>query len=72
MNRGNMDLLTKVKALEQAYKSRDKKEDRPRHYAERIMTLKTKEERKAALEQVPEEYRKLVETHVRNAFMRRK
>lgn len=67
-----MDLLTKVKALEQAYKSRNGKEDRPRHYADRIMKLKTKEERKAALEQVPEEYRKLVETHVRNAFEKRR
>ncbi|WP_394243942.1 hypothetical protein [Halopseudomonas laoshanensis] len=40
----------------------------PRHYAAQIAALPTKAERQAALEQVPEEWRDLVKTHVRIAW----
>lgn len=69
-----MDLLTRVKELE-SKNVRDKlrpQDKRPRHYAEEILLLKTKEERKIALEQVPEEHRKATEQHVLVAFLRRK
>lgn len=65
-----MDLLTKVKALEQTYRSRTG-EDKPRHFAERIMLLATKEERRAALEQVPKEIQHIVKFFVASAFARR-
>lgn len=43
-------------------------EKRPRHYAAEIMQLKTREERRAALAEVPELYREIVMTHVRCWF----
>lgn len=42
--------------------------DKPRDMAHKISLLKTKEERRAALEQVPEEWRELVKTHVQNTL----
>lgn len=66
-----MDLLTKVKALEQTYKSRNGKEDQPRHHAERIMNLKTKDERRAALELAPEDVRHIVRFYIMDAWARR-
>jgi hypothetical protein len=45
---------------------------RPRHYAAEILDLKTVEERRAALNQVPTEQRERVELYVRNEFERRK
>lgn len=67
----NMDLLSKVKALEQTYKSRTGKEDQPRHHAERIMQLKTKDERRAALELVPADVRHIVRFYVASEFAKR-
>lgn len=43
----------------------------PRECAKIIIDLPTSAERKKALEQVPERYRSLVETHVVIAFNRR-
>ena len=39
-----------------------------RHYAEEILQLKTREERLAALENVPEDMRGMVEAHVKATF----
>lgn len=47
-------------------------EKRPRHYAAEIEVMKTKEERAAALAEVPEHLQGLVETHVKNTFALRK
>ena len=46
-------------------------EKRPRHYAAEILKLKTKEERRAALDSVPEHLRDLVRKHVQAAYDRR-
>ncbi len=43
-------------------------EKRPRHFAEEILQLKTREERLTALEQVPEGMRGMVKTHVEATF----
>ena len=40
----------------------------PRQYADKILALQTKEERQAALADVPSEYRELVRTHVMTAW----
>ena len=64
-----MNLLEKVKHLEQSHKAR--KPLQPRHHAEAIMMLKTKEERKAALEQVPEDIRHIVKFFVASEFAKR-
>ena len=42
-----------------------------RHYADDILKLKTREERKAALEQVPEEFRHTVKFYVHDAYAKR-
>lgn len=47
------------------------KEQRPRNYIESIMLLPTREARKIALEQVPEEIRHIVKFYVADAFARR-
>lgn len=44
---------------------------RPRQYAAQIINLPTREERKAALERVPEEWREMTRKHVEIAFERR-
>lgn len=41
---------------------------RPRQYAAEIVKLKTREERRAALERVPPIYRETVMTHVTNTL----
>ena len=41
---------------------------RPRHYAEAILQLKTRQERLAALQNVPEGMRGMVEAHVKATF----
>jgi len=41
-------------------------EKRPRHYAAEIAALQTLEERRTALEKVPEHYKDIVKTHVKN------
>lgn len=45
---------------------------RPRNYAARIAKLETLEERRAALEQVPEQWRDIVKTHLKIAFERKR
>ena len=45
-----------------------KKEKPPRTYADEILELKTKEERREALEKVPEDIRQLVKFYVFNHF----
>ena len=64
-----MTLLEKVKQLEQTHKVR--KEPRPRHYAEAIMQLKTREERAQALEQVPTEIRHITKFYVESEYAKR-
>ena len=44
----------------------------PRQYAFQIIDLPTKEERRAALEKVPEEWRPLVKSHVEIAYERKR
>ena len=41
---------------------------RPRHYARQIVAMPTIEERSAAIENVPAEWRELVKTHVAIAW----
>jgi len=72
-----MDLLDKVKKLEQEHR-KSYGEKRARHYADEymyIIDLKTKAERrsalKAALDEVPEEYRRDVEFYIRDAYARK-
>ena len=48
--------------------TRPGKVKRPRHYAEEILQLKTREERLAALENVPEDMRGAVRLHVEVTF----
>lgn len=43
-------------------------EKRPRHYAAEIAGIKTLEERRAALEKVPEHYKEIVRTHLKNTW----
>jgi len=40
----------------------------PRQHAAHILSLRTRSERQAALAEVPEEWRELIKTHVRNAW----
>lgn len=42
------------------------KDKRPRHYAAEIAAMKTLEQRRAAIEAVPEEWRELVKAHLTN------
>ena len=64
-----MNLLEKVKQLEQTHKAH--KPLQPRHHAEAIMQLKTREERAQALEQVPEDIRHIVRFYVASEFAKR-
>jgi len=45
---------------------------RPRHYAERIIALPTREARSEAMKEVPEHFRNLVADHVRIHFALKK
>lgn len=47
-------------------------EKRPRHYAAEIIALPTAEERRAALEKVPELWRDTTRIHVINYFAMKK
>lgn len=47
-------------------------EKRPRHYAAEIVQMKTREERRKALEQVPEHLREWVKGYVLTAFEMKK
>ena len=43
----------------------------PRHYSDEILLLKTKEERREALEKVPEDMRSIVRFYVHDYFAKR-
>ena len=58
-----------VSGMYVAYPSKLK---RPRQYAAQIFAERNKEKRRKMLFAVPDEYRLLVETHVKNAFALRK
>ena len=45
---------------------------RPRVYAAHILTLATREERKAALDKVPDDLKAWVELYVRNEYARKR
>ncbi len=47
-------------------------EKRPRQYAAEYVKLPTKRERAALLSQVPDNFRPIVESHVRNHFARKR
>ena len=64
-----MNLLEKVKQLEQTHKAH--KPLQPRHHAEAIMQLKTREERAQALELVPMEIRHVVRFFVASEYAKR-
>jgi hypothetical protein len=68
------DPIAIIERLRKAYeekKAGKQIEKRPRHWANEIVKLKSREERKAALEKVPEEYRAMVKIHVENHFLRK-
>lgn len=44
----------------------------PRHYADEILAMKTREERRAALDKVPEHWKELVQLNVELGFQHRK
>ena len=48
-----------------------KKEKPPRTYADEILELKTKEERREALEKVPEDMRQLVKFYIYDHYAKR-
>ncbi len=60
-----MTALDKLKRIRESLKSKEKW---PRHYAESILALKTKEERIKALSEVPEHMQDLVKRHVEIAY----
>ena len=62
------DLLTKVAALRETARAKKPLRDKPRHHAEAILLLPTREARKLALEQVPEEIRHIVKWYVVTHF----
>jgi len=64
--------IENLRRLAQERKTGKKAEKWPRHYAEEILKLKPREERAAALAKVPEEFRAMVETHVKTHFLMRK
>ena len=67
------DLTEKVENLRKL--AQERKSDiqkRPRHYAEEIVKLKSREERKSALEKIPDEFKAMVKTHVEVYFLRKK
>ena len=59
-----MNTIDKLKSMQSMYG----KAKRPRHYSEEILQLKTREERLAALQNVPDGMRGLVQSHVEAAF----
>ena len=59
-----MNTIDKLKSMQSMYG----KAKRPRHYSEEILQLKTREERLAALQNVPEDMRGAVKLHVEATF----
>ena len=65
------DLFAKVAALRETAQGRAPLRDRPRHHAEAILLLPTREARKLALEQVPEDIRHIVRFYCEAEFSKR-
>lgn len=65
------NLLSQVAALRETARAKKPPRDRPRHHMEAIMQLKTREERAAALEQVPAEIRHIVRFYCEAEFAKR-
>ena len=65
------DLLAQVAALRETARAKKPLRDKPRHHAEAILLLPTKEARKLALEQVPEEIRHIVRFYCEAEFSKR-
>ena len=65
------DLLAKVAALRETVRAKKPLRDKPRHYAESIMLLPTREARKLVLAQVPEEIRHIVRFYCEAEFSKR-
>ena len=64
-----MDAFEKLKKLQQDAKQlRYSHEKRPRQYADEICQLRAKEDRRAALERVPEDLREPTRKHVEIFF----
>lgn len=68
MNNDN-DTMRRLLARQQSPEMRLHQATRPRQYAAEICRERDIEKRRELLALVPDEYRPLVETHVRNAFM---
>ena len=66
------DLLAKVAALRETARAKKPLRDKPRHYAESILLLPTREARKLALEQVPEDIRHITRFYVEGEFAKRR
>ena len=64
-------LLSQVAALRATARTHKPLRDKPRHLAEAIMLLPTREARKLALEQVPEEIRHITRFYVEGEFAKR-
>ena len=62
------NLLSQVAALREHARTGKPLRDKPRHYAEAILLLPTREARKLALEQVPKEIRHIVKFFVVTHF----
>ena len=65
------DLLSQVAALRETVRAKKPLRDKPRHHAESIMQLKTREERAQALREVPEDIRHIVRFYVASEFSKR-
>ena len=65
------DLLAQVAALRETAHNMKPLRDKPRHYAEAILLLPTREARKLALEQVPEDIRHITRFYVETEFAKR-
>ena len=65
------DLLSQVAALRETVRAKKPLRDKPRHHAEAILLLPTREARKLALEQVSEDIRHIVRFYVEGEFAKR-
>ena len=65
------NLLSQVAALRETARAKKPLRDKPRHYAESILLLPTREARKLALDQVPADIRHIVKFLVASEFAKR-
>ena len=66
-----LDLLSQVAALRATARTHKPLRDKPRHLAEAILLLPTREARRLALAQVPEEIRHIVRFYCEAEFSKR-